>query len=246
MNSVHAVCLHSLTYWRWYVTSGKQNGRRERTFIWIAVWRWRKPLLPSWECGGGGGVLAGFLQLNRQPKCYINAYRQRDTHVRTHLYTQHTTWKSTAHKQMFCLSPCIHAHILRGWLIEGLNLFICVRKKSLMILFFFGLNKDRDHLGVYLLYGWAQLHKHTYYTIGAEGWDVYLSNCNSKLEPRGLISEHLTLCHSACWLWNICLFPDFQPISLRHWVLHHFELYQPTSCSPSLCLSVVVKHWVYN
>lgn len=172
---------------------------------------------------------------------------QTERHTRTHtfIHTAHNMEKHCPQANVLSLSLHTRTHIERvaDWRTKPAHL---CQKKSLMILFFFGLNKDRDHLGVYLLYGWAQLHKHTYYSIGAEGWDVYLSNCNSKLEPRGLISEHLTLCHSACWLWNICLFPDFQPISLRHWVLHHFELYQPTSCSSSLCLLVAVKHWLYN
>lgn len=78
-----------------------------------------------------------------------------NTLVRTHLDT-HITGKSSAHEQMFRLSPRVHAHILRGWLIGGLNLLICVRKSTdgpghalhLHRLLFFlsvgGLNKGND------------------------------------------------------------------------------------------------------
>lgn len=151
-----------------------------------------------------------------------------------------TAWKSTAHKQMFCLSPRIHAHILRGWLTEGPNLLICVRKITdnpgrgmhlrwhlVFSVFFVGLNKD-NHSGVDLVHGRAHLRKAIHYSIGAEGWDAYLSNGNRKLKSRGLISEHLTVGHSACLSRNSSFFLTSRQISTNrppslafasHWAL---------------------------
>lgn len=66
----------------------------------------------SWQCGGGGGILAGYFLLNRHPMCYINTH----THTQKHGKALPTSKCS--------VSLLAFMHTLRVGLITGLNLFI--------------------------------------------------------------------------------------------------------------------------
>lgn len=139
----------------------EQKTRGENIYLNRSL-KMRKPLPPSWEWRRWRRRRPGtFSQLNRQPKCYINAYRQWDTHKHTRMHTFTRTQHGKAQPTSKCsvsLLVYMHTYWECGWLKDETCSF--VSENSLMtqdmvrictgfiFLLVEGINKD-IHSGVF-------------------------------------------------------------------------------------------------
>lgn len=99
------LCLLSKTYWGWYVTSiTAKRMKGEEIVDRITVWRWRNDLQRADSVEEA--------EASWQDTSYWIDNQVLHKHIHTHTQHTHTKpWKSAAHKQMYRLSPRVHAHI---------------------------------------------------------------------------------------------------------------------------------------